>query len=249
MRSRDIDDFIERGWTVLREAFPRSTADAVVDALSRECGCDLRVPAAWTTPTIWLKRSFTGAPWLDAVTPRFNDAMNQLVGAGRWAAHTRMGWWPIRFSGFPDPPYGDDWHVEGDFPHRLTSPEQAILNLFLFTDVDPGGGATLLAEGSHLRAAQILASRFPAILPVDELSALLDRSPGMFDSVVEACGSVGDVVLAHPLILHSSSHNHGVRPRVMAQPRTDCLEPKRFAGPDLSPVEIVLRRAAHELQV
>ena len=234
---------------MLREAFRRSTADAVVDALSRECGRDLRNPTAWTTPAIWLQRSFPGSPWLDAVTPRFNAAVDQLVGAGRWAPHTTMGWWPIRFPGFADPPYGDDWHVEGNFPHGLTSPEQAILNLFLFTDVDPGGGATLLAEGSHLRAAQILAAHFPAALPDDELSALLDRSPGIFDSVVEACGSAGDVVLAHPLILHSSSPNHGVRPRIMAQPRTDCLEPKRLAGPDLSPVEIVLRRAAHDLRV
>ena len=24
-----------------------------------------------------------------------------------------MGWWPITFPGFDDPPYGEDWHIEG----------------------------------------------------------------------------------------------------------------------------------------
>jgi hypothetical protein len=215
----------------------------MIDSLSLACGCELRDPSAWTEPVIWLKARYSGSPWMDAVTPRFRAAMDQLAGAHRWEPYTTMGWWPIRFPGFDDPPYGDDWHVEGDFPHRLTSPEQAILNLFLFTDLEPGGGATLLAEGSHLRAARVLAGISPSTLAVDELTERVVRSPGVFDSVVEACAGAGDVILAHPLLLHSSSHNHGTRPRVMAQPRTDFVAPKRVVGHDLSPVEIVLARA------
>jgi hypothetical protein len=238
------DDFVERGWTVLRGAFGRDVAEAVLGELSVKCGCDLRDPNAWTVPCIWLKEAYSGSPWMDAVTPRFAAAMDQLVGSNRWEPHTGMGWWPIRFPGFDSPPYGDDWHVEGSFPHRLTSPEQAILNLFLFTDVEPGGGATLVAEGSHLRAAEMLASVEPSAVEQDDLTDRVVRSPGVFDSVVEACGAAGDVILAHPLLLHSSSHNRGARPRVMAQPRTDCFAPKRFAGRDLSPVEIVLARGA-----
>jgi ectoine hydroxylase-related dioxygenase (phytanoyl-CoA dioxygenase family) len=160
-----------------------------------------------------------------------------------------MGWWPIRFPGFENPPFGaeghagDDWHIDGSFPHLLSSPEQAILNLFLFSDLEPGGGGTLLAEGSHHRAAQVLAEIHPSAIDADELADRVARSPGTFDSVAEICGAAGDIVLAHPLMLHSSSHNRGTRPRVMAQPRTDCFAPKRFEGEDLSPVEIVLARA------
>jgi len=242
---QEVDDFIERGWTVLRRAFSRDVAEAVIDALSRECVCDLRDPNAWTTHSIWIKKTYSGSPWMDAVTPRFAAAMDQLAGVNRWEPLTEMGWWAIRFPGFDDPPYGDDWHVEGNFPHRLTSPEQAVLNLFLFTDLEPGGGATLLAEGSHHRAAQILGGVSPSALEVDDLTDQVVRSPGVFDSVVEACAQAGDVILAHPLILHSSSHNPGTRPRVMAQPRTDFIAPKLFKGPNLSPVEIVLARADH----
>jgi Phytanoyl-CoA dioxygenase (PhyH) len=240
----EIDNFVDRGWTVLRGAFPRSVAEAVLDALSLKCDCDLRDPKAWTRPSIWLREAYAGSPWMDAVTPRFAAAMDQLAGAGRWAPHTAMGWWPIRFPGFRDPPYGDDWHVEGNFRHRLNSPEQAILNLFLFTDVEPGGGATLLAEGSHLRVAQILTAIGPAGIGAGALRDRVARLPGVFDSVVGACAAAGDVVLAHPLLLHASSPNRSTRPRVMAQPRTDFVGPKRFSGRDLSPVEIVLARAA-----
>ena len=41
-----VEEFIDRGWTVLRGAFPRTVAEAVVDALSVETNCDLRDPAA-----------------------------------------------------------------------------------------------------------------------------------------------------------------------------------------------------------
>lgn len=243
----EIDDFVERGWTVLRGAFPRYVAEAVLDALTVKCDCDLRDPTTWTKPSIVLREAYAGSPWMDAVTSRFAAAMEQLAGAGRWKPHTKMGWWPIRFPGFPDPPYGDDWHVEGNFPHHLTSTEQAILNLFLFTDVEPGGGATLLAEGSHLRVGQVLAGIGPTGIEARDLADRVVRLADVFDSVVEACAAAGDVVLAHPLLLHSSSHNRGTRPRVMAQPRTDFVGPKRSSGRDLSPVEVVLARAAGSL--
>ena len=238
-----IEDFVERGWTVLHGAFPRYVADLVLDALSVKCDCDLRDPKTWTKPSIWLQEAYTGSPWMDAVTPRFASAMDQLAGVGRWKPHTQMGWWPIRFPGFPDSPCGGDWHVEGNFRHHLTSPEQAILNLFLFTDVEPGGGGTVLAEGSHCRVAQILAGVGPTGIEAGDLATQVCSLPGVFDSVVETCAAAGDVVLAHPLLLHSSSHNHGTRPRVMSQPRTDSVSPKRSSGRGLSPVEVVLARA------
>ena len=243
LSAEQIEEFIERGWTVLGQAFPRTVAEAVVDQLSLEVNCDLRNPDAWTEPTIWLQRTFTVSPWMDAVTERLEGAIDQLVGSGRYLPIDEMGWWPIRFPGFADPPYGDDWHVDGNFPHHLAAPQQALLNLFLFTDVEPGGGGTLVAEGSHHRAAEILAAVSPRTLTGDQLCEQVHAAPDIFGSVAETCGAAGDVVLAHPLILHSSSANNGVRPRVMAQPRTDCRQPKRFVGADLSPVEIVLARA------
>jgi len=103
-----------------------------------------------------------------------------------------MGWWPINFPGFDDPPYRENWHIEGGwFHHHVWSPEQALLNLFCFSTVDPGGGGTLLVEGSHHLAARILWEAEPEGLEADEfgepLNAILDQKgwPGVVEVVAE----------------------------------------------------------------
>jgi ectoine hydroxylase-related dioxygenase (phytanoyl-CoA dioxygenase family) len=153
-----------------------------------------------------------------------------------------MGWWPITFPGFADPPYGEDWHVDGVFLHFINSPKLAVLNLFCFSTVDPGGGGTLLVEGSHRLAAKILWEAYPAGLEPSELGAGICRvwDASSWPGVVEVTADEGDVVLGHPLLLHSSNPNYGDRVRVMAQPQFDMTEPKRTVGSDLSPVEVVL---------
>ena len=148
--------------------------------------------------------------------------------------------------GFDDPPYGDGWHIEGGwFHHHVWSPEQALLNLFCFSTVEPGGGGTQLIEGSHHLAARILWEAEPEGLEADDfdepLCAVLDQKgwPGKVEVVAEE----GDVVLAHPLLFHSSNPNHGTRPRVMAQPAFSMTEAKGTEGDGLYAVEIPLARA------
>ncbi|MGH3165438.1 MAG: phytanoyl-CoA dioxygenase family protein [Trebonia sp.] len=129
--------------------------------------------------------------------------------------------------------------------HHVDSPEQALLNLFCFSTVDPGGGGTLLVEDSHHAAARILWEAEPDGLEADDfdepLTAILDQQgwPG----VVEVLAEEGDVVLAHPLLFHASNPNHGIRPRVMAQPAFSMTEPKRTRGQHLYPVEVPIARA------
>lgn len=239
-----IDDFIERGWTLLRHAFAPAVARAVRNDLGRRIGIDLEHPEEWTRPRVWLREVLKESPYTDALTKRFHAAVDQLVGAGRWTMTREMGWWPITFPGFSDPPYGEDWHIEGGwFHHHPWSPEQALLNLFCFSTVDPGGGGTLLVEGSHHLAARILWEAEPRGLESDEFDAPLHAALDQNDrsGVVEVVAEEGDVVLAHPLILHSSNPNHGLRPRVMAQPAFCMTEPKRTES-DLYPVEVPVAR-------
>ena len=212
----------------------------------RRIGIDLDRPEQWTQPRVWLTEVMREPPYTDALTERFRSAVDQLVGPGRWEMTQDMGWWPIHFPGFDHPPYGDDWHIDGDwFRHRVWSPEQALLNLFCFSTVEPGGGGTLLVEGSHHLAARVLWDAEPEGLQADgfdePLNSILDQNgwPG----VVEVVAEEGDVVLAHPLLLHSSNPNHGTRVRVMAQPTFSMIEPKRTEGDELWPVEIPLARA------
>lgn len=221
-------------------------AKAVREDLGERIGIDLESPQQWTQPRVWLQEMMTQPPYTDALTERFRLAVDQLVGPGRWKITKEMGWWPITFPGFDDPPYGDDWHIEGGwFHHHLYSPEQALVNLFCFSTVGPGEGGTLLVEGSHRLAARLLRDAEPDGLEADNfdepLTAILEREgwPG----VVEVVAEEGDVALIHPLLFHSSNPNHGTRPRVMAQPPFSMTEPKRFNGDDLFPVEIPLASA------
>lgn len=244
--AEQVDEFIERGWTLLRHAFPSAVAQAVRRDLGGRIGVDLERPELWTEPRVWLRDMMTEPPYTDALTERFHSAVDQLVGAGRWKMTQEMGWWPTTFPGFDDPPYGDDWHIEGGwFRHHVWSPEQALLNLFCFSTVNPGDGGTLLVEGSHHLAARILWEAEPEGLETDDfdepLTAILDREgwPG----VVEVVAEEGDVVLAHPLLFHASNPNHGTRPRVMAQPAFSMTVPMRTEGEHLFPVEAPIARA------
>jgi hypothetical protein len=245
LSTAQIDQFVERGWTLLRCAFPPEVARAVRRDLGRRIGVDLERPEQWTEPRVWLQEMLTEPPYTDALTGRFR-AVDQLVGPGRWTMTNEMGWWPTTFPGFDDPGYGDDWHVEGGwFRHYVTSPEQAVLNLFCFSTVERGGGGTRVVEGSHHLAARLLWAAEPQGLDADDfdqpLTRLLDEQgwPG----VVEVLAEEGDVVLAHPLLFHAANPNHGTRPRVMAQPAFSMTVPMRTGGDGLAPVEVPLARA------
>jgi hypothetical protein len=246
LSSRQIDVFIERGWTLLRNAFPKAVAEAVRRDLGGRIGVDMDRPEEWAQPRVWLQEMMTTSPYTDALTERFAAAVDQLVGPGRWRMTQEMGWWPIHFPDFDDPAYGGDWHVEGGwFRHHVSSPEQALLNLFCFSTVDPGGGGTLLVEGSHHLAARILWEAEPEGLAADDfdepLTTVLDQNG--WPRVAEVVAEEGDVVLAHPLLFHASQPNYGTRPRVMAQPAFSMIEPMRTEGDGLFPVEIPLVRA------
>jgi hypothetical protein len=245
LSTAQLDDFIERGWTLLRQAFPAVVAHAVRHELGDRIGIDLERPEEWSEPRVWLQESLVTPPFTDALTERFRCAVDQLVGAGRWRLDRRMGWWPITFPGFDVPPYGADWHVEGNFCHHMWSPEQAVLSLFCFSTVESGDGGTRVVEGSHLDVARLLWASEPDGLEPDamwpEMSKILDERG--WNGVVEVAAEEGDVVLAHPLMYHSSTPNRGTRPRVMAQPRFDMTEPKRTRGGDLYPVEVPIARA------
>lgn len=246
LSSSQIEEFVEKGWTLLKGAFSPAVALAVRQDLGSRIGIDLERPEQWTKPRVWLQDMMTAPPCTDALTERFQAAVGQLVGSGRWEMTNEVGWWPTTFPGFDNPDYGDDWHIEGGwFHHRVSSPEQALLNLFCFSTVEPGGGGTLLVEGSHHLAASILWDAEPDGLEADDfdspLTAILDEKgwPGAVEVVAEE----GEVVLAHPLMFHGSNPNHGTRPRVMAQPAFSMTEPMRTEGKGLFPVEIPLSRA------
>jgi hypothetical protein len=220
----EVASFVDRGHVTLRRAFPRAVAEQVVLSLGERLGYDLNDPKAWHQKGVWVKERLDVPPFTDAITPRFHQAVEQLVGPGRADPLTYMGWFPITF---PGAPIKENWHIEGDFHHHAWSPEQALITLFMFTDVRAGDGGTRFVEGSHWTAAELLWDSEPqGLSPSDadeRIGAALWRSD---PPVIEAVASAGDVVILHPFMYHASNANGGTGPRVMAPPRFDMVDMK-----------------------
>ncbi|MEO8127241.1 MAG: hypothetical protein ABI822_09130, partial [Bryobacteraceae bacterium] len=46
-----------------------------------------------------------GSPFAEALTPRFWDICDDVMGVGRWNAFHSLGWWPVNFPGFATGPW------------------------------------------------------------------------------------------------------------------------------------------------
>ena len=187
---------------------------------------------------------------LACFTDRIVAGIEQLTGPGRWAGQRRWGFWPVSFS------YGADvagawpswsWHVDGNwFRHTLDCPRQGLLVVGLFSDVLPGHGGTVVAAGSHRRAARVLAAHPEGLTHTELFAEVLAEPLGNF---VELTGAAGDVVLAHPFLFHSRGLKRGGGPRFISNTEASLLEPMRFDRPDgaYSVLERSIREALAEV--
>lgn len=163
-----VEQFIETGHVRLEEAFPRKQALAAQDFLwEKLAGRGVRRDdrATWTEPMVHLKEAYDEPVFQTCQTERLSDAIEDLVGRGRWAGRgkpTSWGWWPVNFAVGADKPWDvptGGWHWDGQhFRHSVTAPNQGLLLLPHFSDVGPRGGGTLVADGSHHVAARLLAT-------------------------------------------------------------------------------------------
>lgn len=139
------------------------------------------------------------------------------------------------------------WHVDGDFfVHYLDSAEQGLLVTPLFTDIVPGGGATVICPPGVGRVARWLHAHpqgvSPWMRPRDHADFRREaRSPEWYaallrdvpdDAFVEATGNVGDVYLLHPLMTHTASDNALRRVRIITNPPVSLKEPHCFDRAD-----------------
>jgi hypothetical protein len=147
--------------------------------------------------------------------------------------------------GKPVPPQQlDGWHVDGDFfVHYLDSPEQGLLVIPLFTDIQPDGGGTFICPEAIPRVARHLHDHpegvSPRMVPRAESDFTKERNLAWFNNVaatsthfVEATGKTGDVYLLHPLMLHTASSNALRNVRIITNPPIHMREPFEFNRPD-----------------
>jgi len=149
------------------------------------------------------------------------------------------------------------WHVDGDFfVHYLDSPEQGLLVIPLFTDIQPQGGGTMICPDAIPVMARHLYDNPQGVSPrmtprsenpnmdnEDTLNHFCNVAKSMpEDAFVEATGKLGDVYLLHPLMLHSASNNKLRNLRVITNPPVSLKEPFVFDREDPAQYSVVERK-------
>jgi hypothetical protein len=245
----DVEQFVELGWCQVKDAFARVDAAAAVDELWQRItavrGIARDRPDSW--PEVCdLEERLDTASAQRCFSDRLADAIEQLVGAGRWTGSRQWGFWPVHFYSAAHalgavPPYG--WHVDGNwFTHTLDCPRQGLLVIGLFTDLDPGGGGTVLAERSHRRTSRILAASPDGLSHGQLFDRVLAEPLGGFHEII---GSAGDAILAHPFLFHTRGYKRGGSPRVISNTEAPLREPMQWTRPS-SPLEYAIARALVE---
>lgn len=127
----------------------------------------------------------------------------------------------------------------GDFfLHFLDSPEQALLVIPIFSDIVPRGGGTYINPSGITAIAKHLAAHPEGVQPgmgagdgrFDFLARVREAGD---DDFVELTGEVGDVILMHPLMLHSASRNNLRIPRILTNPPVRGRIVKRMGIPPI----------------
>lgn len=249
LSAEEIAHFVEHGFVRVRGCLEPELIERWVARSWRRVGYDPRDRSTWTEP----RRSLMALEEHEAcdVAPRAFGAAAQLVGGAKRLKRFRFGdAFVINYGVGADRPWqppsarSGGWHVDGDFYlHFLDSPEQALVGVAYWSNVEPRGGGTLIAPDSVRGVARYLADHPEGVLqhdyPIDELVARCSR----FE---ELTGRAGDLFLCHPLMVHTGSFNHSGQPRFMTNPCAVLQEPHRLDRPapgDHSPLERATLRA------
>ena len=172
------------------------------------------------------------------------DALDHLLGTGRWKRPHQWGQFLLTFPphpGEPDPLAQATWHT--DFPFVTSHDRLAGAMVFSFlSEVSSLSGGTALLAGSHrvvqryvtaqpretlvpmkrgrqaLLRSQPRLAELAALTGPDWLKKHLGRNleiDGLTVRVGELTGAAGDIVIGHPWLLHAPAPNRTSRPRLM----------------------------------
>ncbi|PRQ05258.1 hypothetical protein ENSA5_03770 [Enhygromyxa salina] len=263
-----IEGFMADGYVHLRGAFPRALAESIVASAHRRLRED---PARWLggreverraaklrgydpeDPKTWPQgrldvlgeRSFT----ISEFSPFAERAVFQLLGD---AARVRTRSWtsnliaqypyrePLR-DWVPEPDQ-ESWHLDSPSTHtRIDELRTGLLVFILFSDLSSAGGNSWLALDSPAKVARALAAAPEGVdFCHDDAGSAITRTCERF---FEVTGEAGDLLLVHPLMLHSASPNPSTRIRFLGNPMVYLQAPLDHRRADPSPVERVIARA------
>ena len=257
LTGEQIAHFLEYGFIKLEQIIdvsPGSIGAKWAQDVWDRCGYS----PTWVEDTIHFNT--TESYPVDEFCPALHQAICQLVGGAECLSHPpdignsiianfKLG---SEYPWHPAGPNYPGYHKDGDFfIHFLDSPEQALLMIILWSDVDEKGGATIIVPDSISPTAQHLLNNPQGVCPVDtdvREYLKLDEKYAMLEvnSLIQKCkdfryatGKAGDVYLLHPFMLHAASQNFTQSIRFITNPPASAKEPFNFnrANQNYSPVE------------
>jgi|HubBroStandDraft_1064217.scaffolds.fasta_scaffold00005_99 hypothetical protein len=249
----DIEHFVEMGFCTLPAAFTRGQAEAAGRCLWRRI--EEKSAIRQTDPSTWpanydIEEHLTDPDVIECFSDRLVAAIEQLLGPGRWRGERQWGLWPVNFSYGADWPPGmlpeSGWHIDGNwFEHTIDAPNQGLLVVGLFSDIEPGWGGTLMALGSHKRTARVLSRHYRGISHRQLFGEVLAEPIGNFQEVT---GEAGTAVLAHPFLFHTRGPKHGGPPRVISNTEAPLKQPLQLYRRDAGQYSVLERSIKHALR-
>lgn len=240
-----LDHFDALGWVRISGGVSAADAtamrSAVWETLAQD-GIEAGRPATWTVErpsNLQRLRRHVAFRWRP--TEALQHAIASIVGT----KFEEPADWGSAFIAFPtqkpwEVPH-KGWHIDANYRSPLF-PARGVKTLALIGNVEARGGGTLVLSGSH-RLVHRWFQRHPAppAARSAELRQLLRLHPyidalfsvgkaeeriGRFMScpqddegvplqVVELTGRPGDVILMHPLLMHTTAPNNSPEPRLM----------------------------------
>ncbi|KAJ5246747.1 hypothetical protein N7468_001730 [Penicillium chermesinum] len=263
LSEEQIAHFIRYGYLRVPECFSRDKAAEWTADIWTRLGFSPTDKSTWTTECTHMPehkeepvKTFAPKAWaaicallggeerLDEESATWNDAFIVNLGTaemeGKW----------------PHPAELEGWHVDGDsFVHFLDSPEQGLLVIPLFSDIEEHGGGTMVCIDSVREVAKFLYHNpqgvSPYMIPRGRQRRKLKED--FYDTVLEKCdefhemtGRVGDVILLHPLMMHCQSVNSLRIPRIITNPPVCLKKPFNFDRDD-GLYSIVEKKTLHDL--
>jgi len=225
--------FLQYGYVVVSDCFSRQAAQLMIDDAYAQLGYDPNDASTWEQE-LAIFRPSQPTP-IREFSPRLWAAIGEVIGGEERIADpdVGMGVFVINFHRGSDQPWippspaVNGWHVDGNsFLHFLDSPEQGLLVVPLLSDVAHKGGGTVLAADSVPIIARHLRDHPEGLAPkeLEHVWQLLQQC----HDFREFTGSVGDVAIVHPFLLHSSSQNHSGVARFITNINIRLREPMNF---------------------
>lgn len=249
-----VEEFRRTGIVKLTGVFSDESAAAMREACwrgwSETYGARRDDPSTWSDVPRWktVKSSKRDPSFRAVLGEELRLFADALIGPG-WSTSNGFGG---LLASFPNttswylPGAGGVWH--SDFLYSTAMDPLPGLRVFaVFGDVPPGGGGTLLVEGSHLLVERFVRARPDLVVgrvktaraachaSNDWLHELTDGDSqdatrperfmarttdvdGTAARVIEACGRPGDVYVCHPWTIHCSPPNANDAPRFLRSP-------------------------------